>query len=455
MKYFYLLIFLSFLSVNADEKSVTVKKKSLYEKKTFTGYASSSEVQSVKLESKKWSKWIIEEIVLHGQVVKKGDVLVRFESKALNAEILRKQRDLRLQELKITQQKQTLRAVIHEASQEISLSRLKAEIAEKAELLYKNSGRDRFLNGYENDILDTQKNLKYQQAELSQLKKMYVEDSLAEESEEIVLERQEDAVARAKRFVEIRKLVKEEALALKLPMTDFSKKYSKEKALNTAASAKLNWDYHVESEKLNLVKAELSFKKAMESLNKLILEKEKLVLRASNSGTAYIGNFYKGKWNTDSKKKLGKGDSILLGVSFMTVVGESLNRVVISVPEVSRRFLKGQHVTLNLGARYKAQRVSDSSIPVNGFNEVELKIPNDLVTFGQKVSIMSVLKIGEVNLTVSLKAIRYKDSAPEKAYVLKKEGAKNTEVYIKTGQVIEGSCVVLAGLSEGDVVILP
>ena len=256
MKITVLLLMICSMPLMAADKAFKIKEEAVYERKSFDAFVGSSDLQEVKVEADEWSSWKVEEAVPHGAVVKKGDPLVSFQKTRLADALEKKQRDLRLQQLNLEKQKIAVQQVEFTARKELELVRLKAEIASKAELLYKTTGRKRYIENLENDVSDMEKNLKYQMSELDQLQKMYTQDSLKEESEEIVLQRQKDAVERAKRYVELRKKVRDDSITLKLPLNDFNNLYNNEKAKNAVNKAEIDWQAKIMTEKNKLADAE-------------------------------------------------------------------------------------------------------------------------------------------------------------------------------------------------------
>ena len=173
-------------------------------------------------------------------------------------------------------------------------------------------------------------------SELDQLQKMYTQDSLKEESEEIVLQRQKDAVERAKRYVELRKKVRDDSITLKLPLNDFNNLYNNEKAKNAVNKAEIDWQAKIMTEKNKLADAEKALQSALEKLEKLDQEKKWLSVAADHDGTAYVAMFNEGKWSSKHKNELNKDTAVTVGTVIMTLVGQNLNQVEVRVPEADK-----------------------------------------------------------------------------------------------------------------------
>lgn len=457
MKLQILTIILCSLSIWADEKTFEVKEDSIYLEKKYKSYVSSSQIQKVKIDAKQWTVWKVEEAVEHGAEVKADSVLLKFDKQKYLDTVEKRQRDLRLQELNLNKQKLTAEQTEYYAKRELELAKLNSEIATKAELIYNTTGRKKFIENLENDVLDMEKNLKYQMSELDQLQKMYTQDSLKEESEEIVLQRQKDTIERAKRYVEARKKLRDDALALKLPLTDFNTAYNKEKAEKAIAKSKLEFDAKVLTEQNKLKDAENILKSSLEKLDKLNKEEKWFELKAEFDGTAHLAEFSAGKWVSKYKDGLSEDSKITNGTTLITVIGKNLDEASVYIPEKDKIIIdEGYTAVISLnGRRYLLEEKSRDMTVRNSQLKVTFKLPDFDKYFGMPLNVQIFRKVTEKAVYIPLTSLRYKKEDPAKAFVKIKVGEEKKDVYPELGETIGNKVLVLSELKAGDTVVLP
>ena len=454
-----LFIFLSIISLGvfAEDKTHTVQESFLKEEKTFSGFAIGNHFERLAVKSKYWSSWEIEKIVENGSKVTKGDVLVSFKADSLKDTIAKSARELEVQKKNLGIQKKKLADLQVTAKKELRLASIKNDVARKSLEIYEDTGRSQFLTNLKNDVKDMEKNLKYQEAELSQLEKMYKEDSLAEESEEIVLERQRDTVARAKRYVEMRERTLEGTMALKLPLSDFNKEYAALQAKSAYENAQLQWSASLLSEKNKMILAEKSLAKSVKRHENLKTAVDSLSIKAPANGVCYMGDFKDGKWSTSFTKELKVGDKVSSGKPFITFVGDNIDRVQLKVSLMDNKYFgKGvSYILKHKGLQFEAKLVGGLSKPLSGFSNIELSVEKTLLSFTQKASVLATIKSAEKSLRVPVKAIRYRDEMPTEPYVVVKADDKKEDRIVALGKIYGDDVIVSDGLKVGDVVVLP
>ncbi len=145
----------------------------------------------------KWNEWMIRLITPHGTKVAKGDLLVEFDADPLKQKIEDAQRAIAAKSLALAQAEQDLAQLKSTSEHRIETLRTAARIA-KEELEYFTKTRRNAEEKSADQSLERAKQfLANQEEELRQLKKMYEADDLTEETEEIILTRQQYAVKAA------------------------------------------------------------------------------------------------------------------------------------------------------------------------------------------------------------------------------------------------------------------
>ncbi len=168
----------------------------------------------------------------------------------------------------------------------------------------------------------TRDSLSNQQEELEQLEKMYKEDDLTEETEEIVLRRARRALERSKRSFEFRKLRHKWFLTETLPRDHEGLRLALRKR-------EIKLDEATKSLELEKREVELEHKKAKRDLaeqdreySELKADRELMVVRApSSGGYALPGDFRGGKWSGlgEDGIRWRPGDRVSRGVVLYTV----------------------------------------------------------------------------------------------------------------------------------------
>ena len=457
MKFHAILLLFCGLNLWAADKTFEVKKDAIYLERKYTSHVTSSHIQEVKIEARQWTSWKVKEAVEHGQEVKSGSVLLKFDKEKYADAVAKRQRDLRLQQSNLEKQKLTLEQTEYFAEKELELAKLKLEIAAKAELIYKSTGRKKFIENLENDVLDMEKNLKYQLSELDQLQKMYTQDSLKEESEEIVLQRQKDSVDRAKRYVDAKKKLRDDTLALKLPMSDFNYEYNREKAEKAIAKSELDFKTKILEEQNKLKDAESTLKSSLDKLDLLNKEEKWFEIKSEFDGIAYVASFNDGKWDSKYKDGLSENSKITNDATLITVVGKSLNELDILIPEKDKAVLgKGYKAVISVnGRRYELEEKSRDLISGSDNIKVTFKLPDFEKYFGMPLNATLIRKVSEKALYIPISSLRYKKEEPTTAYVVVKTGEEKKDVYPELGKTFGNKILVLSELKAGDTIILP
>ena len=155
------------------KKLVEVKKELLEIELELSGIVESKKNTPVSVIPKAWAELVIEEVVPHGTMVKKGDVLVRFETKKLKESIKDKKDALPLSRLKLDAAKAELESMEKTMPLELEQTR-RSKSQREADFAYFEDVRRPMNERDAREDLKYYKNyLEYSEEELRQLKKMY------------------------------------------------------------------------------------------------------------------------------------------------------------------------------------------------------------------------------------------------------------------------------------------
>lgn len=279
-----------------EPKPHKVERKPLKVDVKLDGIFVADQMDEVALRPEVWSQFKVLESVDHGAVVKKGDVLVRFDDEKIEDELTEQAIDQRLGELSLMQEEENLPR--EEKLLELAYQQAKTahdQLAEDVEY-YKTVDRPFAVRIAEYRYNSAKEDLASQQEELAQLEKMYEADEVTEETEEIVLRRQKFEVATAELILELQESSRDYTLDVILPRNDESYAKQLEASEVKFAQAKTARDMGLTRGKYELEKKREERAESVERHAKLLSDRALMGLRAPTDGTVYYGRCVKGKW---------------------------------------------------------------------------------------------------------------------------------------------------------------
>ena len=295
-----------------------------------------------------WSgELLVLEVVEHGAWVNRGDVLVRFETRAFDRELERAARDLKTAELshedallKASIAEESAADRVEDARYALDRARLELESWKETELEFRRRGE-------ELSAQYTQHNIDDQQDELDQLEAMYAADELVDATEEIVLRRSRRNLARSK----VSQKLNEDRLAHQRALEIPHQTRQKEKAVERAESAldrlerQLASEARLREDSLARSKVELDSKR--ERHDELLRDRAAIELRAPKNGVLLHGGLAdQGPGRTRPVHAIG-GRAALRKVLFTVCESDRLD-LALRVPASKRKDLEA-----GAGARLK------------------------------------------------------------------------------------------------------
>ena len=313
----------------------------------------------VKLGLESWSAALeFVEVVPHGSVVREGDVLARFDVKAIDDAITAAERDLHSTEVRHQNAREQARLDDESAAQRLEAATdalTDAQEAldnfEKIELTLKRRG-EALSEAFSKDGIDDQKD------ELAQLEKMYTADELTDATEEIVLRRSRRQIARTQTSIDLQKARR-----------DFDDSYAekkqheqKQKGVRDAQRNLDRTQRQIEMEKRaradSLARLDPEMKEAREKVEKLKRDRERFVVKAPVAGVAVHGpadDYRPG--HTPPRHEVG-GSVQPKAVLFAIAAPGSL-KVALDLPEA-------QVLVLSQGMAGKVVATADPSLTIVG-----------------------------------------------------------------------------------------
>ncbi|MFW6163088.1 MAG: efflux RND transporter periplasmic adaptor subunit [Planctomycetota bacterium] len=308
--------------------------------------------------------------------------------------------------------------------------------------------------------------LMYATEELRQLEKMYQEDDLTEETEEIILKRARFSVDRAKLSFERSQNTHEFATQFDIPRQVENAKHNAKVQDVEYKKAKTLLPMQLNQKRLELEKLKRDRKEAAEKLAKLRRDREKMTVEAPQTGLVYYGECRDGHWpNADALQgALRRGGTVKPHQVFMTIVQPRPLRVRTTAPE------KQLH---NLAPGQEAE------IAPTGYPDLKLEGTLDTVArvavkeghFDVRLSVttgedakalmpgmtcaVTVAAYEKKDATAVPAAMVHTDEAdPSKRYVwvLGKDGA-SARRDVKIGRKNGGKVEILSGLKPGETLV--
>ncbi len=310
----------------AEKKSkpFVVKRKPLKIEQELDGIFVATEMHEVAVRPDTWSRFVVLEAVEHGKQVKKGELLVRFDDDQIDDRLADEAIDLRLNELSLMlAEEETPR---EEKMLELAYREAKRSYEQLVEdhQYYLNTDRPFAERIAKYRYESAKEDLESQREELAQLKKMYEADELTEETEAIVLRRQEFEVNTAELMLELQTASRDYTLNVSLPRNDLTYTTALEGAKLALERAKTARELGTSRGKYELEKKREARAKSVRTNAELLGDRGLMELRAPIDGTVYYGRCVNGKWGEIStlSSKLVPYGTIPPNTVVMTIVNQ-------------------------------------------------------------------------------------------------------------------------------------
>lgn len=321
----------------AESKPVDDKEKKKPEKEELklSGVFVSEEVTEIILRPESWTSLKVKEAVAHGSQVAEGDVLIEFDRE----EIERKIEDLRRSQyaaglsLKLAQEEIEFAEKTYPLDRKIlerTREHAKDDLKYYLEVTLPNSKESA-----ERSLQNSKYRLEYIQEELNQLEKMYKEDDLTEETEEIILLRARRDVEEMKQSLERTEERTERTLKVDLPRQKIQTVETTEKTLLETEKNLATQEINKLRKQHDLEQQQIAYDRAAENLEDLVKDLNLMTVKSPSAGFVYYGQDTRGKWAQVSTldKQLRAGGSVTPNQVVMTIVNPKPISLLIDVPE--------------------------------------------------------------------------------------------------------------------------
>ncbi|MEX1049472.1 MAG: efflux RND transporter periplasmic adaptor subunit [Akkermansiaceae bacterium] len=251
----------------------------------------------VKLDPRSWSDFKILELAAHGSRVVKDEILIRFDPVSIDQKLEDARRALATSRLALAQAEQSSKHLHETAPHKLDGLRRAAEIARDEHAYFTQTRRKAAEGSAAQSLKRSQQILANQREELKQLTRMYEADDITEETEEIILVRQQDAVASAEFALRMEVLNHKRTLEVSLPREAKTLADSERDTAISLAKGEIDIPRSLELDQLALAALTTAHAREKETLADLEYDRKKFEFKAPAAGWFYYGAIEDGKWS--------------------------------------------------------------------------------------------------------------------------------------------------------------
>lgn len=321
------------LAVNTPVKKNQIKHAPTLK---LNGVLEGAEMTRVKIQFKQWrfssteSGQKVLAIKHHGDKVKKGEILLRIDTKDIDLAILK--RDRELQAKRFSLKKATLALKIRKQTAAMDLLNLERNQARAVEALayYLKVEKVFRIRDIQRELEKAKFGYEYEKAELDQLMQMYQADDLTNVTEEMILKRQKRSVANAAYYLKKIKAKVARQLKRDVPEEERVKRESVIRSTLSIKKNKLAIQAQLSEMENKWLTQSAEFEKAKQAYEAMRQDREQLTIRSDRDGVVYYGDVRGGKFDAESYPEMLKiGGYGLANTVLMTVVssGDFVMRV--------------------------------------------------------------------------------------------------------------------------------
>ena len=455
-------------ALNNHTSSTTVKHMKIAIKAKYKGIVESSDVHYLKLEPKKWNLYQLDKIKDAGVSVKKGEVIAELDPKELSLDI--KERKERLSEFQLTLERVKKQIAIIKDFRPLEKENFETQQKQFNEdlVFFKTYLKDMVQEQSDLELSKLKDQLNYSEEELNQLKKMYTEDELTEESEEIILTRQENQVKMIRRFLKLAEGQAKVLTDVRIPRHEQQLDFQKKVMDINAKYAKDMWRF--QSTQINTQYKRMLQESAKEAQFISLLEEDlkQTKLISPIDGTLVYGAYENGVVRNENI--IGRGHqkrfSLPTHTTLVTVLDPKKLEVKLmfpldkqdSIALEQKVFIRPQSQPNNY---IEATITEKSAFPVKN-NLFSAKAtftiqPQELILPGTKCEVHTYSYYKEEALVLPQKYVYKESTLPFKSYVWVKnlESKKLEKRFVRVGKVYKKKLEIISGLKFDDKVYLP
>ncbi len=420
----------------------------------------------LQVEPKSWTDFQITTLAAHGTKVAKGDVLVGFDTEEIDKKLTDVRHSLAAGALNLAQAELDLKKLVETSPHKLEAFHRVARIAKEENAYFTQTRRKAAEESADQQLKRRKEMLENEQEELKQLTQMYKADDVTENTEEIILTRQKDAVAAAEFALRMEKLDHTRTLEVLLPREAVTLANNERDTAIAMTKAELDIPRAIELKKIELDGLKTANAREKDALAELEKDRKLFEIKAPADGWFYHGSIENGRWsapNPELLKSLVIHGHPAVNRPFATFVPTSAKLALVAfLDEATARALKPEMTGLaTLAGREDAEiSVKLSQIAVSpgldGTYRADLTVtwPKDLTPVtGSTVQARLLVYQQDATIAVPTKAIVY---GPKGWTVdVKLTNGKTEKRPVKRGRTSGDQTEILGGLEIGQVIASP
>ena len=417
----------------------------------------------VKLRPKTWADFEITHITAHGSKVTKGDSLIRFDEEGIERKLEDSRRALEVGELSLAQAELDSKLFEETAKNKWEAIRRAAAIAKEENTYFTQVKRKAKEEAAGQALNRSNQILSNQREELKQLSMMYKADDITENTEEIILVRQQDAVAAAEFAQRMENIDHKRTLEITLPREAQTLADSERDTSISLKKAETDIPRSIKLNKLELESLKTTHRRAKQQLEELEADRALFEFKAPADGYFYHGPMENGRWTpAEVAKSLVIHGHPPAHTSLATFVPHTAKMSLVAfLDEATARSL-----TANAAGMATLAGREDVDIPVKLLKLSS--VPNPDGTYRADLAVSLPEGLAAAGGTVRVRLISYQKAAataiPTRAISFGPEGwtvevrladGKTERRVVKGGRVSNDDTEILSGLEVGQVIVVP
>lgn len=408
-----------------------------------------------------WSDLEIQKIIDEGATVNAGDEIVWFKTEDIDRKLKDTEYALQIAELTLKSSELDLDLTQNTFDLDMLLNERKQKHLEEDFKYFSEVERPNRERSTQRSVQNSQHALEYAQEEYGQLKRMYDEDELTEESEEIVLKRTQRDVENRQFYLEQAQIRASRTLETDLPREADQKKAELDRARLEHQKSKIALPMERDKKRVAYEKARVAFANEKAELDELRKDRERMTITSPSAGVLYFGRCVRGKWMGPAgpNRDLRPGKKAPPNKIIVTIVDPAqvmlradLSEKLLSAIRAGSEGVVTPTAFPNSRTRARVAKVAYVPVKADTFDcQMDLtEIPAGLMP-GMTCKVRFLLMQKDNAISVPTSAVFTNDGVNHYVYKVEGDGHKQVPVTValESGKNIE----VTAGLSAGDEIL--
>jgi multidrug resistance efflux pump len=462
-------------SAAEKKEAISVERGPFSVTATVKGILVGTETVPVTLHLETWkpdlggSPPVIQKVVPHGTQVKKGDPILWLDTSKISDAIRELEASQKLARVAIEIAEKEVPLLEQSVPLELSAAeRAKKEADEDLER-FRTEDRPFLERDADEDVKYARVSLEFAEEELKQLEKMYKADDLVEETERIILKRQQALVDLYKWMLATFEKRRRDLLRFELPRRELALREGVEKTTIASAKARSTLALAAEKKRLELEKLKQDYAKNEDRLAKLKRDRDAMAaVLAPAEGFVYYGRFLGARWIDveTAQNQLQPGFVLPPPNLPLTIVSSKELQIVAEVGEKDLEHVQAARQGRGRLTAYPDKRVTAQVLSVSPQPAAPGKFlarlalrsqpDNPSLVPGMSCEVKFVTYSQPQAISLPKEAVWEDDTEPDRFYVwvLGPDG-KTTKRAVKTGRSNESHIEILEGLQAGEKVVPP